>query len=169
MIHFKHVMCLPNEPILCVVSAKWLNLCKISLTKWASKLLVTSSRIDFKALSHPSQGPWPCNYGGPWFSSKSHTMSCHEVTVVELTWCVGMSLSLGGRLSANSSKPWNNIHSLPCKSSCRLFVHGDFFGPLGLHLLVWSELERSRPFQPMSDLWMQWLRAFIFVCEVALN
>jgi hypothetical protein len=26
-----------------------------------------------------------------------------------------------------------------------------FFGPLGLHLLAWSELERSPPFRPMSS------------------
>ena len=120
------------------MSTKWLNLCKLSLTKWtsttllwietckvalkykyrkltlcttiihfmvsniwhrytmlsvpnfksmktSSKLLVTSSTTEFKAPSHPSQGPKLCNYEGPWFSPKIHTMSCREVTVIKLT------------------------------------------------------------------------------------
>ena len=43
------------------------------------------------------------------------------------------------------------------------------FGPLGLHLRVWSELGRSLPFRPMRALRLQCSRAFSLVCEVALG
>ena len=36
-----------------------------------------------------------------------------------------------------------NCHLCIFYSTCRLFIHELFFGPLGLHLLVWSELGRS--------------------------
>ena len=39
-------------------------------------------------------------------------------------------------LDANSYKPCTLIHNLPCRTSCRHFIHELFFGPLGLHLLV---------------------------------
>ena len=48
------------------------------------------------------------------------------------------------------------------------FVQDDFFGPLGLHLLVWSELKQCRLFWPLKDLRMQWWHAFSLVCEVTL-
>ena len=76
---------------------------------------------------------------------------------------------LGGGPNKNSEIPWNLIHSPPCGTSCRLFIHEVFFGPLGLHLRVWKELERSLPFRPMRALRLQWPRAFNLVCEVALN
>ena len=66
-------------------------------------------------------------------------------------------------------RPWNLIHSPPCTTSCRLFVHGVFFGPLGLHLRVWIELGRSPLFRPMKALRLQWSWAFNLVCEVALT
>jgi hypothetical protein len=44
-----------------------------------------------------------------------------------------------------------------------------FFGPLGLHLRVWSELGRSLPFWPTRALRLQWSRSFSHVCEVALS
>ena len=53
--------------------------------------------------------------------------------------------------------------------SCRLFIHEVFFGPLGVHLRVLSELGRSPPFQPMRALRLQWSWAFSLVCEVALK
>ena len=71
----------------------------------------------------------------------------------------------GGGPDANSGRPCTLIHSPPC----RLFIHELFFGPLGLHLLVWSELGRSPPFQPMRALTLPWSRAFILVCEVTLS
>ena len=49
------------------------------------------------------------------------------------------------------------------------FIHDDFFRPLGLHLLVWSELERSWPFRPMRDLRMQWLWAFRAISHMRLR
>ena len=69
---------------------------------------------------------------------------------------------LGGRPAVNSGRPWNLIHSSPC----RVFIHEVFFGPLGLHLSVWSELERS---PTMRALRLQRSWAFSFVCEVALK
>ena len=75
---------------------------------------------------------------------------------------------LGGGLDENSGRPWNLIHSPPCRTPCRLFIHEVFFGPLGLHLRVWSELGRSLPFRPMRALRLQWSRALSLVCEVAL-
>ena len=80
-----------------------------------------------------------------------------------------LGLPLGGGPDENSRRPWNLIHSPPCRTPCRLFIHEIFFGPLGLHLRVWSELRRSPPFQPMTSLKLQWSRAFSLVCEVALS
>ena len=72
---------------------------------------------------------------------------------------------LGGRPDVNSGRPWNLIHSPPC----RLFIYEVFLGPLGLHLHVWSELGRSPPFRPMRALRLQWSWAFNLVSEVALR
>jgi hypothetical protein len=48
--------------------------------------------------------------------------------------------------------PWYIIHSLTCKNPCKLDIHASFFGPLRLHLPVWSELRRSRwPFRPIRS------------------
>ena len=74
---------------------------------------------------------------------------------------------LGGGFEAKSGRPCTLVHNLPCRTPCRLFIHGLFFGPLGLHLLVWSELGRSPPFWPMRALTLPWSRAFSLVCEVA--
>jgi hypothetical protein len=35
---------------------------------------------------------------------------------------------LGGGLDANSGRPYTLIHSLPCRTPCRLFIHGIFLG-----------------------------------------
>ena len=37
-------------------------------------------------------------------------------------------------------RSWKLIQKLPCRNPCRFSIHDYFFGPLGLHLLVWSEL-----------------------------
>jgi len=44
----------------------------------------------------------------------------------------------------------NIIHTLPCMNLCT--THDNFFVPLDLHLLVWSELGWSRPFRPIRSL-----------------
>ena len=64
---------------------------------------------------------------------------------------------------ANFERPWNLIHSSPCRTPCRRFIHEVFFGPLGLRL------GRSPLFQPMRDVRLQWSRAFSLVWEVALS
>jgi hypothetical protein len=71
----------------------------------------------------------------------------------------------GGEPDENFGRPRHLIHSLPY----RIFIHKVFFGPLGLHLRVWSELGRSPPFQPMRALILQLSWAFSLVCEVALR
>ena len=53
-------------------------------------------------------------------------------------------------------KLWTLIHSPPCRTPCRLFIHELSFGPLGLHFLVWSELGWSLPFRPMRALTLPW-------------
>ena len=67
--------------------------------------------------------------------------------------------------NANFGRPWNLIPSLPYRTPCRLFIHELFFGPLGHHLRVWSELGRSPPFHPTRALRLQWSWAFNLVCE----
>ena len=57
----------------------------------------------------------------------------------------------------------------PCRTPCRLFIYKLLFGPLGLHLLVWSKLGRSPPFWPMKALTLQWSWAFGLVFEGALR
>ena len=79
-----------------------------------------------------------------------------------------LGLPLGGGPYTNSSRLWNIVHSMACKNSCRLFIHDYCFGPLGLHLLVWSELGRSWPFWPMRDLKLHWLHVFNPVWEMAM-
>ena len=73
------------------------------------------------------------------------------------------------RPNENFRTPWNLIQSPPCRTPYRLFIHEVFFGPLGLHIRVWSELGRSPPFRPMRARKLQWSRAFSLVCEVALS
>jgi hypothetical protein len=48
-------------------------------------------------------------------------------------------------------------------------IHELFFRPLGLHLLVWSELGQSPPCWRMRALTLSWSWAFNLVCEVALS
>jgi hypothetical protein len=87
------------------------------------------------------------------------------IPIVYLTWFTGLcvmsiNLPLQGGRDANSHRPQNMIHSLPCRNSRRLFVHSCWVGPLSFLLLVWSNLERSRPFQPKRFLDSQWSHAF---------
>jgi hypothetical protein len=63
-------------------------------------------------------------------------------------------------LGKNSWRPWNFIHSQPCRTPCKLFIHNVIFGRSGLHLRVWSELRRSPPFRPMRAFRFEWSRAF---------
>ena len=72
-------------------------------------------------------------------------------------------------IRSTSWRSWNLIHSSPCRTPCRLFIHEVFFGPLGLHIRVWSALGWSPPFRPMRALRLQWSHAFGLVCEVALS
>ena len=76
---------------------------------------------------------------------------------------------LGGGPNKNSRGLWNLIQSPSYRTPCRLFIHEVFFGPLGLHLRVWSELGRPPLFQPMRALRLQWSHACKLVCEVALS
>jgi hypothetical protein len=82
---------------------------------------------------------------------------------------VMVSQNLRRKLNENSGRPWNLIHSLPCKTPCRLFIHEVFFGPLGLHLRVWSELGCSTPFRPMRALGLQRSRASVLCVKWPLD
>ena len=108
--------------------------------------------------SHVRQGPQPCNFEGPWFSPKGCTtdMVCWNLVRPTSQYYTG--------------RPWNIILR-PCKNPCKLFIHDNFFGRIGLHLLdLDSELGRSRPFRSMGgDLRMQWSRAFSLMFDAALR
>jgi hypothetical protein len=104
-----------------------------------------------------------------WLPSKSPYQLSKALDFWHCMWKFVSNLPLGDGLDANSNKPWNIIHSMPCRDPCVLFVHDNFFEPLSLHLLTWRELERSRPFRSMRDLRMQWSRALNLVCEVTLS
>ena len=77
-------------------------------------------------------------------------------------------------LEKKNQKSWNLIHSLPCRTSCKIFIHKVLFGPLGLHLHVWSELGRSPPFRPMRALRLMvaglqscvWIGPYMIVASV---
>jgi hypothetical protein len=75
---------------------------------------------------------------------------CHEYVLLEKI--LKMSWSPRGGLDANYGRLCTLDHNMPCRTLCRLFIHELFLGPLGLHLLVWSELEWSPPFRPMRAL-----------------
>ena len=75
---------------------------------------------------------------------------CHEICVViYLEICLAEKIlkhhglpkfssdpPLGGGPDANSGRPCTLIHSPPCRTPCRLFIHKRFWGPLDLHLVV---------------------------------
>ena len=41
-------------------------------------------------------------------------------------------------LNVTSSKPWNIIHLLACRTPCRFVIHSNFLGPYGLESLEWT-------------------------------
>ena len=102
--------------------------------------------------SHIHQGPWPWNCEGHWFLYEGCTML--EITSCSWLMILGgcTQLPLGGTLTQMPTRPWNNICSLPYRNWCRLFVHHDFFGPLDLHLLMWSEFGQYLPFDQWEIL-----------------
>ena len=65
-------------------------------------------------------------------------------------------------------RPWNMIHSMPCRNPCRLYIHLAFAYSLGPSSVVWTELGPAPPFPPMKMLEVYWSRALRLVHEVAL-
>ena len=53
-------------------------------------------------------------------------LSCWSFYYVKI-WSPGPE----GGSNEKSGRPWNLIHSLPCRTPCRLFIHEIFFRPLG--------------------------------------
>ena len=102
-----------------------------------------------------------------WGSLDSHPKAIPYVKLTRSTEIC--SPSQRDRHDTNSCGPENIMHNVPCMNLCRLFIHDNFIGPLGLHLLLWSELRWSWPFWPMRDLEMRWSNAFSFICEVTLR
>ena len=88
---------------------------------------------------------------------------CHGLPVF------ASGLPLQSRPNANFGKPWNLIHSLPCRTPCIFLIHEISFGPLSLHLLVSWTWMVSVLFLPMRAFKLQWSRAFNLVCKVALS
>ena len=87
-------------------------------------------KTPLKATSPTKQGLWPCDCD-----------SCLKaIRLFSKTWFAEFAscLSFG-------TWPQNITHNLPCK----VFIQESFFGPLGLHLLVWSDLGGLGIF----DLW----------------
>ena len=114
---------------------------------------VLSYVLVLRATSHMSQGPWPCN---------SEALDSHP-KVVSLTWSVGICIMHTNWRWAKR-KFWQTMkyyYNLSCRNPCRLFIQDDFFGPLGLHFLLWRELGWSPPFRPMRDLRIQCSWVFV--------
>ena len=116
-------------------------------------------RIKTETTSHMCQGPWPCCCEGMRFSSKGCTtnMVCWNL-------CHAYLLEVGLMQIPTNHDTLSIV--------CHVEIHVDFsfmIITLDLHLRVWSELGRSRPFRPMRDLRLQWSRAFSLECEGALR
>ena len=108
-----------------------------------------ASWFFIRATSHTSQGSCACSCKGRLILIQ-RPYHCHGLPEFV------SGLPSRGRHDANSSEPWNIIYTLPCGHPSRRFIHDKFFGSLGHQLLIWSELQKSPPFRPMRDFWMQW-------------
>ena len=107
-----------------------------------------------------SQGPWPCNCEGPWFSSK----------VVSLTWSAWIwdnHVSWGGP-NINPGRLWKIIQIMWSGNPCELFIQDYRFGPLtlGLLLLVQSELGQVSAFQEILEC--NGHRPYSLVCDICV-
>jgi len=128
-------------------------------------LFFDSSRSNLRATSHMSQGMWLCDCEGPRLSSKGCTNCSIYVVCQNLRPAYLLRVGLT-RIPAHHDILCVVCH---CRNPCRLFIHDNFFGSLGLHFLVWSELGQSWPFQPMRDVGMQWSWPCSPMCEVPLQ
>ena len=117
-----------------------------------------------RPLSHTSQGPWPCGCEGPQLSSKRpyHLFNYHDM----LEFAYGLPLK--GAHNENSNNHNTTFLVNHVRIHADFFIHDNFFGLVGLCLLVCIELGQSWPSQPMRDLRMQWSWAFNLVCKVTL-
>ena len=122
-----------------------------------NRILPPLENSTLKSTSHMSQGLGSCNQVGLWLSSKGRTSCSPDMVCWNLRQAYLLEVA---KLYANSDAPWSIIHSIPCSL---------FFGPLGLHLVVWSELVWFGFFWPMRDLRMQGSHAFNSVYEVTLR
>jgi hypothetical protein len=75
-----------------------------------------------------------------------------------MSWSPGVVLDppLGDGLDTKSSRPWNIIHCMPCKTPCR-FAYPFKLGHWGPQALVQCEVGRSRHFPqmmgPQAQVW----------------
>lgn len=80
-----------------------------------------------------------------------HNISCNKSRVLKFKvwWFPGFMIDplLWGGLHAKHSRPWNIIHLMPWRSSCRFCIHLSSCGP---HALMKSELGQSWPFPRMT-------------------
>ena len=99
----------------------------------------------------------------------THFMANHETISIVCHLEIHMDFSSIIKVTSwfSFTQTWMGACSyVPC--SCLYLIHDSFFGTLGLHLIVWSELGRSWPFRQMRGLRMPWSQAFSPVCDVTL-
>ena len=128
---------------------------------WIFKFGKSKRFMGLRAPPSTGKGWWPCDCEGHWFSSKGCItgLVCWNLHQVYSLLEVGLMQILATQCFVVS---YVGIH-------VNFFVHDNFSGSLGLHLLVWSELGWSLPFRPTRDLIMQWSLVFSLVCKVALK
>ena len=108
------------------------------------------------AISHTSQTLWLYDCGDPWLSSKGRTtnkvyQNLHQAYLLEM-----------GLMQLPTYH--KNLFIINCVRPCRLFVHDNFFGPLGLYMLVQKWTWTVLAFWLVRDLRIEWSWAFSLIC-----
>ena len=127
--------------------------------------VVTMVHFRFRATSHTSPGSRPCDCEGLWLSPKGRIRFSLDMVCWNLWNAYLVEVSLM-QISANHKTSSIVYH---VRNHVDVSIHVFSFGLLGLRILVWSELEQSRPLWPTRELKMHWSHAFSFMCEVALT
>ena len=89
----------------------------------------------------------------------------------KVPWSPGFVFDLPprGGFWKESKWPWNMIHSMPCRTPCRLYIHLAFTYCVGPSSIVWHVLRPAPPFPPMKVLEEYRSRALSLLWEVALT
>lgn len=110
---------------------------------------MTNWRGENSGPLHTSRGLWPCNYEGPWFSSKSCSidMACRNPCHTYLSEVSLLQISVDHDTLC---------YNMSCRNPCILFIHDNIFRYLGHHILMWKELGWSQPLRWSLDGLNQW-------------